>query len=150
MSKKKFVHFLTDSISVSVLLGEECITILKRQSTKRKQGYCNEPVVSSTNYDVTVGLDPSLRYVFVMKSNENIDDKKKLIKMSSRQYYHDTKFNWNKEKQQQSYKRHQEWLEYSSNMPSPKTSKLEELQCYTQYALVGLEKALQLHVVNPF
>ena len=149
-SKKKFIHFLTDGISVSVLLGEECITIPKRQSTKRKREYCDEPVVSSTNYDVTVGLDPGLRYVFVTKSNENIDDKKKSVKMSSRQYYHDTKFNWNKGKQQRSYKRHQEWLDYSSNMPSPKTSKLEELQSYAKYALDGLDMALQLHVTIPF
>ncbi len=67
-----------------MLLGEECITIPKWQSTKRKQGCDDEPVVSSTNYDITVGLDPGLRYIFVMKSNENIDSKKKLVKMSSR------------------------------------------------------------------
>ncbi len=53
--------------------------------------------------------------------------------MASRQDYHDTKFNWNKGKQQQSYKIHQEWLDYSKNMPSPKTSKLDELQQYEQY-----------------
>jgi hypothetical protein len=87
-----------------VLLGEECITVPKWQSTKRKGECDDELVVSSTNYDITVGLDPSLRYVFVTKNNENIDNKKKLVKMSSRQYYHDTTFNWNKGKQQQTYK----------------------------------------------
>jgi len=71
-----------------------------------------------------------------------VDDKKKSVKISTSQYYHDTKFNWNKGKQQWSYKRHQEWLEYSSNMPSPKTSKLEELQIYAKYALNGLKMAL--------
>jgi hypothetical protein len=55
-------------------------------------------------------------------------------------------FHWKKGKQQQSYKRNQEWLEYSSNMPSPKISKLEELQSCAQYALIGLEMALQLHL----
>jgi hypothetical protein len=37
-SKKKFLYFLTDGISVSVLLGEECITIPKWPSIKRKCG----------------------------------------------------------------------------------------------------------------
>jgi hypothetical protein len=45
--------------------------------------------------------------IFVAKNNKNIDDKKKLVRMSSRQYYHDTKFNWKKGKQQQWYKGHQ-------------------------------------------
>jgi hypothetical protein len=101
-------------------LGEECITIPKQHSTKRKQRYDDEPVISSTNYGITVGLDPGLQYVFFMKNNESIDNKKKSVKMSSRQYYPDTKFNWNMGKQYQSYKRHQEWLDYSNIMPSPR------------------------------
>jgi hypothetical protein len=63
---------LTDGISVSVLLGEECITVPKQQSTKRKQECDDEPVVSSSNYDITVGLDPALQYAFVMKNNEKL------------------------------------------------------------------------------
>ncbi len=35
-------------------------------------------------------------------------------------------------------------------MPSSKMSKLEELQCYAQYALDGLDKALYLHVTIQF
>jgi hypothetical protein len=69
MSKEKFVHFLTDSVSVSVLLGKECITVPKQQSTKRKWECDDEPVVSSTNYDITVGLDPGLQFIFVTKNN---------------------------------------------------------------------------------
>jgi len=65
-------------------------------------------------------------------------------KMSSRQYYHDTKFNWNKGKQQQSYKRHQEWLDYSSNM------QLEELKSNAKYSLNHLDMALQLHFISLF
>jgi hypothetical protein len=71
----------------------------------RKQVFDDEPGILSTYFD---GLDPSLHYLFVMKNSENVDNKKKLVKMSSRQYYHDTKFNWNKGKQEQSYKKHQE------------------------------------------
>jgi hypothetical protein len=71
-SKKKFVHFLTDSISVSVLLGEECINVPKWQSTKRKQKCDDEPVVSSTNYDITVGLDPSFWYIFATKTMKTL------------------------------------------------------------------------------
>lgn len=89
---------------------------------QEKMGCDDDPVVLSTNNDVMVGVDPSLRYLFVIK---NI---KKLVKVSSRQYYHDTKFSWKKGKQQWSYKRHQERLDYFNNKLFPNTNDLEDLQ----------------------
>jgi hypothetical protein len=50
-----------------VLLGEECITVPKWQSTKRKQSCDVELVVSSTNYDIIVGLYPGLHVMKTMK-----------------------------------------------------------------------------------
>ena len=60
---KKYVHFLTDGVSVSVVLGEECESKPKAHKTKRKRGEeDDEPTVSSASYDVRVGLDPGLQF----------------------------------------------------------------------------------------
>jgi hypothetical protein len=68
---KKYVHFITDGVSVSVVLGEECGPKPKVCKSKKKRGEeDNEPTVSSTSYDVRVGLDPGLRYLFVAKNNK--------------------------------------------------------------------------------
>jgi hypothetical protein len=115
---------------------------------KRKQN--NEPAVASSEYDLMVGINPGLRYMFVGKCNENIDKKKSSIRMSSKQYYHDCKFNWKTQKQQCSYKNNQQWIDYSSNMPTSKTNDINELQHYLRPALNGLDMALQLHFINPF
>jgi hypothetical protein len=40
-------------------------------------------------------------------------------------------------------------MDYSSNMPSNKTNITEEFLQYLQYALKGLDMALQLHATNP-
>ena len=80
---KKYVHFKTDGISVSVVLGEECKPKPKAHKTKRKQGEeDDEPTVSSASYDVRVGLDPGLCYLFVAKNNMNLEDKMSSAKMS--------------------------------------------------------------------
>jgi len=102
------------------------------------------------DYDFMVGIDPGLSYVFMGKSNENIDKKKSSIRMSSKQYYHDCKFNWKTEKQQRCYEKNQQWKDYVSNMPTSKTNDINELQNYLRHALNGLDMALQLHVINPF
>jgi hypothetical protein len=86
----------------------------------------------------------------VGKSNENIDKKKSSIRMGSKQYYHDCKFNWKTQKQQCSYKNNQQWIDYSSNMPTSKTNDISELQNDLHHALKGLDMALQLHFINPF
>ncbi len=75
-------------------MGEEHVTIPKHQSTKRKLDLDDELVVLSSNYYIMVGVDSGLRYLFIAKNNDNVEDKKKSVKMSSQQYYNDTKFNW--------------------------------------------------------
>jgi hypothetical protein len=70
--------------------------------------------------------------------------------MSSKQYYHDSKFNWKTEKQQSCHKNHQQWKDYVSNMPASKTNDINELQNFLCHALNGLDMALQPHVINPF
>jgi hypothetical protein len=97
-----------------------------------------------------VGIDPGLRYLFVGKSNENSDSKKQTVRMSSKQYYHDCRFNWKVQKQQRCYEKNQQWMDYSSNMLSNKTNEINELQHYLRHALNGLYMALQLHITNPF
>jgi hypothetical protein len=93
---KKYVHFITDGVSVSVVLGEECKLKPKVHKSKRKRGEeDNEPTVLSASYDVRVGLDPGLRYLFVAKNNMNAENKTISAKMSSKEYYHESKFNWN-------------------------------------------------------
>jgi hypothetical protein len=44
---------------------------------------------SSSNYDIMVGLDPSLRYLFIAKNNDNVEDKSKSTKINLRQDYYD-------------------------------------------------------------
>jgi hypothetical protein len=62
---KNYVHFVTDGISVSALLGEECEPKPKACKTKRKRGEeDDEPTASSGSYEVRDGLDPGLCYLF--------------------------------------------------------------------------------------
>ncbi len=56
---KKFIHFLTDGESVSVLLGEESEPKARACKLKRKRGEVDAvPALSSPSYDTRVGLDP--------------------------------------------------------------------------------------------
>jgi hypothetical protein len=109
-----------------------------------------DDVPSASEYDVLVGIDPGLCYVFIGKNNENADSKKETVRMSSKQYYHDCRFNWKVQKEQRCYKKINNRMDYSSNMPSNKTNDINELQHYLCHALNGLDMTLQLHVINPF
>jgi hypothetical protein len=56
---KKFVHFLTDGVSVSVVLGEESEPKPRARKPKRKRGEEDElPALSLPSYETRVGLDP--------------------------------------------------------------------------------------------
>jgi hypothetical protein len=172
---KKYVHFKTDGVSVSILLGEECEPKPKAHKTKRKQREeDDEPIVSSASYEVRVGLDPGLHYLFVAKNNTNAEDKTSSAKMSSKEYYHESKFNWNTSKQKKCYARCSWWKEvingdisseaweitykkYSwwkeemvKGVMTPKTHVMSELKKYAVYTLSYLDKALDLHFKNPF
>jgi hypothetical protein len=54
---------------VSILLGKECLTIAKHHPTSRKRGEEDETEGSSSDYDAMFGLEPSLRYLFIVKNN---------------------------------------------------------------------------------
>ncbi len=83
---KKFVHFLTNGVSVSVLLGEESELKPRAHKPKRKRGEEDGlPALSLLSYETMVGLDPGLHYLFVAKNNSNAKDKKLSAKMSSKE-----------------------------------------------------------------
>ena len=95
-NRKKFVFFKTDGNAVSIVFKDE-EGEQKKSRLKKKQ---RDDVPAASEYDVSVGIDPGLRYLFVGKSNENADSKKETVRMSSKQYYHDCSFNWTAQKQQ--------------------------------------------------
>jgi hypothetical protein len=125
-------------------------------------------------YDVRVGLDPGLRYLFVAKNNMNAEDKTSSAKMSLKEYYHEPKFNWNTSKQKKcyarclwwkevingdisteawknSYKKYSWWKEEMvKGVMTPKTHVMSELKKYAVYALSYLDKTLELHFKNAF
>jgi hypothetical protein len=47
--------------------------------------------------------------LFIAKNNLNAEDKKMSSKMSSKEYYHESRFNWNISKQKKCYARCQWW-----------------------------------------
>jgi hypothetical protein len=94
---KKFVHFQIDGVSVSVPLGEESEP---KSRAKRKRGEEDVvPALSSPSYETKNELDPRLCYLFIANSNMNAEDKKMSSKMSHKEYYPESKFNWNISKQ---------------------------------------------------
>jgi hypothetical protein len=172
---KKFVLFVTDGVSVSVLLGEESKLKPRAYKPKRKRGKEDEvPALSSLSYEMVVGLDPGLHYLFVAKNNMNAEVKKLSAKMSSKEYFHESKFYWNKSKQKKCYARYLWWKEMiNGNLTSevwkntykksswwreemvkevmtPTSHVLGELKKNAFYALSYLDKALELHFKNLF
>jgi hypothetical protein len=58
---KKFLHFLTNGVSVSFLLGGEYQPKPRACKPKRKRGEEDEvPALSLPSYEMRVGLDPGL------------------------------------------------------------------------------------------
>jgi hypothetical protein len=79
---KKFIHFLTDGVPVSILLGEENEPKPRAHKPKRKRGEVDAvPALSLSRYEMRVGLDPGLHYLFIAKNNLNAEDKKLSAKM---------------------------------------------------------------------
>jgi hypothetical protein len=111
--------------------------------------------------------------LYIAKNNTNVEDIKLLANMSSNEYYHEVKNNWNVSKQKKCYERCTWWKKMSNgNITSeawkhthkkyswwkeemvkemtPKTYVLGELKKYTVFALSYLGKTLELHFKNPF
>jgi hypothetical protein len=81
-------------------LGEESEPKPRAHKPKRERGEEDDvPALSSPSYETRVGLDLGLQHLFIAKNKTNAEDKKLSAKMSSKEYYHETKFNWNKSKQ---------------------------------------------------
>jgi hypothetical protein len=94
--------------------------------------------------------------LFIAKNNTNVEDKKLSAKMSSKEYSHESKFNWNEIKQKKCYARCPWWKEmidrnitseawkktdkkcsWWKKVMSPKTHVLGELKKYADYALIS-------------
>ncbi len=69
------------------------------------------PALSSPSYETKVELETRLHYLFLVKSNMNVEDKKSSSKMSSKEYYNECMYNWNKNKQKKWYARCPWWKE---------------------------------------
>ena len=88
-NRKKFVFFKTDGNAVSIVFKDE-EGEQKKCGLKKKQ---RDDIPSASEYDISVVIDPGRHYLFVGKSNENVDSKKETVRMSSKQCYHDCRFN---------------------------------------------------------
>jgi hypothetical protein len=94
----------------------------------------------------------------------NAEDKKMLAKMSSKEYYHESKFSWNVSKQKKcyarcitseawknTYKKYSWWKkEMMKEVMTPKTHVMNELKKYTAFVFSYVDKGLELHFKNPF
>jgi hypothetical protein len=94
--KEKFHSFKTDGVSVSILFEIEGET-KKGLPKKRKQD--TAPPKELPRYDVAMGVNPGLRYLFVAKSDKHMQGKKGAVRMSSNQYYNNCKIDWKNQKQ---------------------------------------------------
>jgi hypothetical protein len=134
-STRQFTMFKTDGKTVSVIL--EIPERIKQVSKKQTQDF--------GDYDYSIGIDPGLRFTFV-----GYDSNQEVVRYSGKQYYHSSGVNETNFKQKRCYERNKGFMDYKANMPSPKTMDIEKLQSYIEYALKGLDNALQLHHENPF
>jgi hypothetical protein len=165
MRRKKFVHFVTIGVSVSVLLGEECQPKPRAHKPMRKREEEEEaPALSSPSYETKVGLDPAFHYLLIAKSNMNAEEKKSSAKMSSKEYYHEKKCyarcpwwkemineNIPSEAWKNTYKKYSWWKkDIVKEVMTPKTHVLGEVKKYAVYALSYLDKALELQFKTPF
>lgn len=132
-STRRFTMFKTDGKTISVILEipEKVKEVIKKQDFGE--------------FDYSIGIDPGLRFTFV-----GYDSNREVVKYSGKQYYHSSGVNETNYKQKRCYERNKGFMDYKANMPSPKTTDIEKLQSYIQYALKGLDNALKLHHENPF
>ena len=130
---KKFHSFLTDGLSVSIILEKENIIKPKPQELV----YNDEELIA---------LDPGLRMLFVGCNNKN----DAIINCSGKSYYHDAGINRINNKQRRHYNKDEEVLSYIRNMPIGKTNDINEFCKHLSYCLNKLDKVLEFHYTNPF
>lgn len=132
-SNKTFHSFLTDGVSVSIILA-------KSGDVKVK------PTEIIYNNEELIALDPGLRMLFVGCNNK--DDT--IIDCSGKSYYHDTGVNRINEKQRRHYNKDEEVLSYVRNMPIGKTNDMTEFCKHLRYCLNKLHQVLEFHYKHPF
>lgn len=133
-SNKKFHSFLTDGVSVSILLQKSNTFKLKPKEFVIKE---NQELVA---------LDPGLRMLFVGCNNKDT----KIIDCSGKSYYHDVGINRINDKQRRHYNKNEMVLSYIRNMPVGKTNDLESFCKHLRYCLIKLDKVLEFHYRHPF
>jgi len=160
------MHFLTDGVSVSVVLGEESEPKPRACKPKRKMGEDDEiPALSSPSHENRVGLDLGLCYFFIAKNNTNVEDKKMLAKMSSKEYYQKNQGQLEYKQAEEvsckmfmverngqweqawknTYKKYSWWKEEMvKEVMTPKTHVLGKLKKYAVYALSYLDNQVVL------
>jgi hypothetical protein len=137
---KKFHSFLTDGVSVSILLEKTNTDVIK---IKPKEFiYENQEVAKGD----LIALDPGLRMLFVGCNNQNDT----IIDCSGRSYYHDAGINRINDKQRRHYNKDEMVLSYIRNMPIGKTNDITEFCKHLSYCLNKLDKVLEFHYKNPF
>jgi hypothetical protein len=133
---KKFHSFLTDGVSVSILLEktntENVIKIKPKEFI-----YQNQELIA---------LDPGLRMLFVGCNNKD----NTIISCSGKSYYHDTGINRINYKQRRHYNKDEIVLSYIRNMPIGKTNDITEFCKHLRYCLNKLDPVLEFHYKNPF
>jgi hypothetical protein len=132
-SSKKFHSFLTDGVSVSIIL--EKLNVVK--SKPKEFVYTDQELVA---------LDPGLRMLFVGCNNK--DDT--IINCSGKSYYHDTGVNRINDKQKRHYLKDPDVLSYIRNMPVGKTNDISQFCKHLSYSLEKLDKVLEFHYTVPF
>jgi hypothetical protein len=132
-SNKKFHSFLTDGVTVSIML--EKLNVIK--SKPKEFVYIDQELVA---------LDPGLRMLFVGCNNK--DDT--VINCSGKSYYHDTGVNRINDKQRRHYTKNPEVLSYIRNMPVGKTNDISQFCDHLSYCLKKLDKVLEFHYTVPF
>jgi hypothetical protein len=134
-SNKKFHSFLTDGVSVSILLEKTNINVIKFKP--KEFIYKNQELVA---------LDPGLRMLFVGCNNK--DDT--IIDCSGKSYYHDVGINRINNKQKRYYDNDTEVLSNIRNIPVGKTNDINEFCKHLHYCLSKLDKLLNFHYSIPF
>ena len=105
--------------------------------------------IDSFDYDVILGDDPGNIDAFTATwcHDKQSND---YTTFSTKQYYHDAKFNQATFKRNKLYEANKPIQEYFKNMLSNKENDLEEYIKYTTYVLKGVKECLLFHLEKPF
>jgi hypothetical protein len=143
--KRTFRIIKTDGKTASICLhcGDKIKTHKKKVSKKTKKTITT--YYNFESYEVVKACDPGYKYL-----TTTVDKDDNIYQYSSKQYYHEAGTNKTKFQRNKCYERNPAFCDYKAYMPSPKTASIDVYMVYVQYALKGLENALEVHYKNPF